>query len=282
MIELNQLKQLVMIAGCGTLSKASEQLYLSQPSLTRSIQQLEDALEVKLFDRKKNKMTLNETGVVTVEYARKILAQTDDMIAYVRTFDNSRKTFTVGSCAPAPLWKLEPLISKLYAGMTVSSEMKGTGDLLQGVRDRLYRIVIIPERIDDTDLFCMRYGEEKLFISLPPAHPLAKYKKVSFSDLDGEVVLLFTQIGFWFDMTKLKMPHARFLLQNERFAFEEIVKSSALPHFVTDISLSSRDSDKNRVVIPITDPEAAVTYYAVCRNDIKDELSRLLQQIQEQ
>ena len=53
MIELEQLKQLIAFAKYGTLSKAAEELYISQPALSRSIQKLEKTLEVELFDRKK-------------------------------------------------------------------------------------------------------------------------------------------------------------------------------------------------------------------------------------
>ena len=51
MIELEQLKQLIAFATYGTLSKAAEKLYISQPALSRSIQKLEKTLGVELFDR---------------------------------------------------------------------------------------------------------------------------------------------------------------------------------------------------------------------------------------
>ena len=51
-IELEQLKQLIAFATYGTLSKAAEKLYISQPVLSRS-KKLEKTLEIELFDRKK-------------------------------------------------------------------------------------------------------------------------------------------------------------------------------------------------------------------------------------
>ena len=71
MIELEQLKQLIAFATYGTLSKAAEELYISQPALSRSIQKLEKTLGVELFDRKKNKMELNENGKTVIQYAEK-------------------------------------------------------------------------------------------------------------------------------------------------------------------------------------------------------------------
>ena len=49
MIELEQLRQLVTFAECGTLSKAAEQLHISQPSLSRTMQALEEELQAVLF-----------------------------------------------------------------------------------------------------------------------------------------------------------------------------------------------------------------------------------------
>ena len=55
-MELEQLRQLEAIASNGTLSKAAEQLHLSQSALSRSIQRLEDELGTPLVDRTKNRM----------------------------------------------------------------------------------------------------------------------------------------------------------------------------------------------------------------------------------
>ncbi len=67
MLELNQLMQLLKIAECKTISSAAQQLHLSQPALSRSMQKLEDVLQVTLFDRQKNKISLNKNGELAVE-----------------------------------------------------------------------------------------------------------------------------------------------------------------------------------------------------------------------
>ncbi|WP_418127450.1 LysR family transcriptional regulator [Streptococcus parasuis] len=70
MLQLQQLEQLIAFADQGTLSKAAEVLLISQPSLTRNMQSLEDDLGVQLFQRSKNKLILTETGKYTVQQAR--------------------------------------------------------------------------------------------------------------------------------------------------------------------------------------------------------------------
>ena len=53
MLNLQHLEQLIVLSQEGTLSKAAEILLISQPSLTRNMQMLEDELGVTLFERKK-------------------------------------------------------------------------------------------------------------------------------------------------------------------------------------------------------------------------------------
>ena len=75
MIDTYLLEQLTAVHECGTLSAAAEKLHLTQPSLTRSMQKLETLFGVKLFDRGKNRIVLNENGVLAAECAKHILAE---------------------------------------------------------------------------------------------------------------------------------------------------------------------------------------------------------------
>ena len=70
MIDTYLLEQLTAVHECGTLSAASEKLHLTQPTLTRSMQKLEDIFGVKLFERTKNRVHLNENGRLAAECAR--------------------------------------------------------------------------------------------------------------------------------------------------------------------------------------------------------------------
>lgn len=56
----------------------------------------------------------------------------------------------------------------------------------------------------------MKYGEEHLFFSLPPGHPLSASKALYMKDLNGETMLLRTRLGFWRQVTDEKMPDTRF------------------------------------------------------------------------
>ena len=86
----------------------------SASALSRSMQRLESILQVTLFDRQKNKITLNQNGKLAVDQARRVVQQVHDLVEQVRGFDRSQRTISIGSCAPAPLWELVSLVSQLY------------------------------------------------------------------------------------------------------------------------------------------------------------------------
>ena len=134
MFELYQLEQLLAVAECGTLSNAADRLHISQPALSRSMQRLEAELKVPLFLRQKNRVELNENGRLAVEYAQQIVGQSRSMISRIQAFDRSQRTILIGSCAPVPLWEIPPVLSGLYPDMTISSEIRENGVLLQGLQ----------------------------------------------------------------------------------------------------------------------------------------------------
>lgn len=273
--EIYQLEQLLAFAECGTLSGAAERLHLSQPALSRSMQRLEAELQVPLFDRQKNKIEFNENGRMAAEYARQVMEKCQDMISRVQAFDRSRRTILLGSCAPAPLWEIPPVLSDLYPDRTISSEMRENRVLLQGLRDGVYQLIILPYPVEEPGIAYVKYGEEHLFFSLPPAHPLSGSRALHMRDLNGETMLLRNRLGFWRELTVRKMPDTRFLEQ-EDMAFDELVRSSALPIFTTDVALAREGTPLNRVNIPILDEEANVTYYCLYKPSGRNDVSAFI------
>lgn len=72
-MELKTLKYFVMIVREQNISKAAERLYLTQPTLTKQMQELENELGAKLFERGKRKITLTEDGLFLYKKAQEII-----------------------------------------------------------------------------------------------------------------------------------------------------------------------------------------------------------------
>ena len=263
MLNLLELEQLVAFADCGRLSKAAEILHISQPTITRTMQHLEDAFGVSLFQRSKNHISLNETGRKAVEYARQLLRSEEQARLGVRAFDKSLHTITVSSCAPAPLWYLLPAVSSRFPDMAVSSSIKNNTSVLEDLKSDACTLAVLPEELTAEEYCCIPFLKENLNACVPLGHPLAQCLQITFSELNGHNFLLASKLGFWDDMCRERMPASRFLVQTDPFALEELIRESSLPCFSTNLSRNRRGLLKDRIEIPISDPSAHITFYAV-------------------
>lgn len=266
MLNLEELEQLVAFKELGTLSKVAEQFLISTPSLSRSMQHLEEDFGVTLFERSVNRISLNETGERAVQVARRILETSQQGIQEVRDFDQSLKTITVTSVAPAPLWSLLPILTSLYPDKQIKHKICSTSQALEAIDKNTTDIAVLPFSFEGHSIDSLPYLKESLDIVVPLDHALAKETSISFSDIDGYNFLLMNQIGFWNDLVQEKMPASKFLVQSSRFEFEELANNSTLPRFATNLSKDRETLQTERVIIPLSDSEAHVTYYLVSLN----------------
>lgn len=72
---LQQLKYAVTVAECGTISAAAEKLFISQPSLTTAIRELESEMQVTIFSRTNRGVIVSREGEEFLGYARQVLSQ---------------------------------------------------------------------------------------------------------------------------------------------------------------------------------------------------------------
>lgn len=279
MIEFNQLEHLVAIAKNKTISKAAEELLISQPGLTRSMQRLEDDLGLSLFDRKKNKIELNENGKLAVEFAQKLLAKREEMIKELTKLSQNHISF--GSCAPAPLWGVEYALSNNIEAQIESTLVQDENILIEGLEKGDYSLIVLHHPLQDKKYISQEFLNESLYLSVPPAHPLAPFKEISFSDLNGQSVLLLSRIGFWNEVCQRMIPESHLLFQDDPSVFNELTKMSALPNFRSDITIQREEAEDNRILIPITDNEAHVSYYAIYPKDKRNLFKSIIKQIKD-
>ena len=168
MIDLYQLRQLLAFAKYGTLSEAAEKLYLSQPALSRNMRKLEEEIGVPLFERKRNRLELNENGKLTAELAEKVISDFDAITKSVQDFDRNNRTIYTGFCAPAMIWQLSPLLAQLYPNMSIQTETTADEQhLLNGLLSGQFQLVVTHTVPDDDRFFCKPCGTESLMFSLP-------------------------------------------------------------------------------------------------------------------
>lgn len=76
-MKLQQLRYVVKVAECGSITEASRRLFVSQPSITASIRDLENEMGVHIFERTNKGVIVSEEGEIFLGYARQVLDQAD-------------------------------------------------------------------------------------------------------------------------------------------------------------------------------------------------------------
>jgi DNA-binding transcriptional LysR family regulator len=277
MLSYEEMQYVSAFAEYGTLTEVAERYHISQPTITRTMKKAEEVFGVPLFDRTKNSIHLNQNGKLAAQEIAILLKQTDEMIGRVQAYDRANHTISIGTAAAVQLPELVRKLSRVFPDKAISTEMKLPDELMRGLAKHSYQLIILPfdpsghpiEGMKNMDTYARKIDEEHLMFLLPRQHPLAGRETLRFADLNGENLLLFSEIGFWSELVHRKMPDSRFLVQTERYSFKELIANSVLPCFATDLSLDMEEETvrDERIGIPIEDPEASVTYYLVCRSD---------------
>ena len=94
---LQQLKYIVTVAETGNITEAAKRLFISQPSLTKSIHELEKEMQITIFNRTNKGVTISNDGDIFLSYARQVLEQTNLLEEKFLNKKEQRSKFSV-SC----------------------------------------------------------------------------------------------------------------------------------------------------------------------------------------
>ena len=74
---LQQLRYIVTIVNCGSISEAAKQLFITQPSLSNAVRELEKEMGISIFNRSSKGIALSSQGTEFLSYARQVLEQAE-------------------------------------------------------------------------------------------------------------------------------------------------------------------------------------------------------------
>lgn len=281
MIEMYVLNELAAFAKYGTLTAVADKLNVSQPALSRSMKKLEDDLGVVLFERSKNKITLNENGKNAAALAKKVVEAEEDFEKKTIEYERKHRIFKFGSIAPLPIDELSPILSQIFMGMTIRPELfDNSKDLYKKLDSGEFKLIVTNEIPKDTEKYSYsRLFEEDLSVLLPKKHKFADRKSLALKEFADEKFLIHSKIGFWYKTTKRLIPRVEFFDQENLSSLHELVSLADIPAFVTNFSGKMFAIPESRVAIPLTDPEVNVTFYCICLKRHEEKFAALFSQI---
>lgn len=171
-MDLDVLKTFVAVAKYGSISIASEEVYLTQPAVTKQIKFLEEHYGAKLFDRG-NKFKLTEEGAVLLDYANEVLkTYHESMMAVNESKDQVRGILRFGANLTMGIYILPELIKRFcesYSEIKIEVVLHNTDNIIRAIKHKDIGFGFISAHVKEPLIANHVFFEDKIAIVLGPS-----------------------------------------------------------------------------------------------------------------
>ena len=193
-MNLRDLQYLVAVADHLHFGQAAEECHVSQPTLSMQLKKLETQLGVQFFERTNRSVFLTPIGREIVQRARRTLAEAEQ----IKRVASAAKDPLTGdlrmgvfpTLAPYLLPSLVPKIKTHFPNLNLLLTEEKTADIIRMLEQGQLDCALLAMPVAHDQLESEKLFTEAFTLAVPVAHPLAKRKSVSLSDLDECAILL--------------------------------------------------------------------------------------------
>jgi DNA-binding transcriptional LysR family regulator len=220
---LAQVAAFVETARQRSVSRAAEELFISQPALTARLKGLERDLGTELFVRTPRGMRLTETGEALLPYAVRALDTLVDGRMQVNALERGGAGRLVVGAAPAVSTYVLPALlkrfSQAYPRMSVSVRTGHSEEILDLVLREQVMLGLV-RGLKHPDITSIPLYEDRLILVAEPRHPFAAAGRIRMEQIGGEQLILFDRTSSYHDLTSALFrtagvsPAARMELDN--------------------------------------------------------------------
>ncbi|WML50411.1 LysR family transcriptional regulator [Neobacillus sp. PS3-34] len=196
-MDIRQLSYFLEVARSKSFTKASQEIHLSQPTLSKMVKSLEEELDVILFDRGARQIELTDAGKIVYEQAKKILNGLNDLSVSLYDLMNLKKGKVTIGLPPVIGTLFFPGIladyHELYPEIVIQLVEDGARKIEQKVIDGEvdFGVVVLP--VDEEKFEAVPFIEEEMMLLANASHPAADKSEVSLSELSKDNFILFTK-----------------------------------------------------------------------------------------
>jgi len=188
---IRHLKIFITVADCGKMRKAAELLYISQPSVSQAIREIEEYYGVKLFERLSQRIYITDEGRLLLSYARHIVDSFENMESAMQGLGTRRKirigaSVSVGTCLINDLiGELEKRIDGIDISVTVNNTSEIENMILRSSLD----LAVVEGVVDNSEIVKHAVCEDELVMVCGQNHPLYDIDMVSLDMLAGQSLI---------------------------------------------------------------------------------------------
>jgi len=275
-MNFNQLKTFYFAVKCGSYSAAAEALYITQPAVTKQVQQLEATYEIKFLNRFGKKMVLTDAGEVLYDFADKIFQIESQAEESLRDFQHRKsgrlRIHASESFGAYYLPSIINIFKKKYPNIHISLNIFPNQEVIENTIKLENDLGFISYLFEHKKLIIQDVLEDRLVLIVPPSHPFARMKLLDPQKMDGQPIIMHEKgsatrdiVDSFIGRNNLSVFIALELSNNEAIkrAVEEGVGISLISEHVVSEEVKRRKLKS----IPLADPTMKRKFYLIHHKD---------------
>lgn len=193
------------VARLGSVSRAAERLYVTQPTLTARLHALERELGTPLFVRARQGMRLTDAGRAFLPYAERAVRALQEGRRAIQEVGNASAGQLLLAAAPAVSTYILPSVLESFVAqhprVEVAVRTGHSEDVLQMVlKDEVQ--VGLGRALHHPEVELQPFYEEELLLVVAPDHPFARRGKVTMTEVGSEQLIMFDRTSSYYEVTQ--------------------------------------------------------------------------------
>jgi DNA-binding transcriptional LysR family regulator len=226
-VDIRHLRGFVVLAEELHFSRAAQRLFMTQSALTQTLHQLEQALNVKLFDRSTRSVLLSPAGASLLPYARDALAQTEKMEAEALRISRSDSGRLTVGCQLGTGLEIVPKVVRMFEenhpDYAITLKEYDFGHPSSGLDVGETDVAFLRPPVGLQDVNLMTLYQEARIACISKDHPLASRESVSIPEILNEPIIAAPNDGVWRDywlLSEYRTVPANVVLESSTFDSE--------------------------------------------------------------
>lgn len=190
---LHQLQIFEAIAKHGSFTRAAEELFLTQPTISQQMKQLTKAIGVPLYEQIGKRIYLTDAGKAVLEVGRDISQRFNDLemtLADIKGLKQGNLKLAAITTAKYFVPRILGPFRQRYPGINISLQIANRQQILDRLSDNLDDLYFIGQPPEDLEINLRHFLDNPLVVIAPRNHPLAQEKLISLERLAEEPLIM--------------------------------------------------------------------------------------------
>ncbi|MDC3332633.1 LysR family transcriptional regulator [bacterium] len=273
---LRQLEAFMTVAETGSIARASEALFMTPPGVSIQVKKLSDALDITLYEVIGKKIHLTEAGLEVVKTGREVfesIQRLDDCLNNLKGLDAGTLRIAVVTTAKYFLPNILGPFCKQFPGIDVEFKVGNRAQIIERMNNNLDDLYFFSDPPSDLDIMQYEFLPNPIAVIASSQNPLASRKRLTWSDLDSETLLVREQGSGTANAIQKHLDKHHFTI-NKKMVIEsnEAIKYAVMANMGVSILSAytlAREEQDGLVQLPVTTFPILSHWYVVHLKDKK-------------